>query len=95
MAAPLAARHDDSKSSELPVGYGSAGREVLQFSLPAGVTTDIGFMKLFISTTYIDMTALAQESPFHAARGTRRAKPPSMDIWDTWTYVLRTEETKN
>jgi len=75
MAAPLAVRHDDSKSSELPVGYGSG-----QFSLPAGAMTDIGFMKLFVLTTYIDMTALVQETPFCAACGTRRAKPPSMDI---------------
>jgi len=92
MAAPLAARHEDGRPSELPVGYGSAGGEALQFSLPAGVTADIGFMKLFVSTTYVNMTALEQESPFHAARGTKRAKSPSIDIWDTWTYVLRTEE---
>jgi len=95
MAAPLAARHEGSRLSELPVGYGSAGGEALEFSLADGITADIGFMKLFVSTTYVDMTVLEQESPFHAARGTRRAKPPSMDIWDTWTYVLRTEETKN
>jgi hypothetical protein len=95
MAAPLAARREDSRLCELPVGYGSAGGEALEFSLADGVTADVGFMKLFVSTTYVDMTVLEQESPFYAARGTRRAKMPSMDIWDTWTYILRTEETSD
>jgi hypothetical protein len=93
IATPLAERRRDGRPSELPVGYGSAGGDALEFSLADGITADIGFLKIFVSTSYVDMSALEQESPFHAARGTKRAKPPSIDLWDTWTCVLRTQET--
>ena len=91
MAAPLAARLENSKPSELPVGYGSAGGEALEFFLADGVTSDVGFLRLFVSTTYVDMTALEQSSFLCAERGSKMVEPPPLDIWDAWTYVLRTE----
>jgi len=89
MAAPLARRGD--KSSELPVGYGS-GDKALTFTLADGVTADVGFVKLFVSTSYLDMTALEQESPFCSAVGAMRRELFLAGKWDAWTYVLRTEE---
>jgi hypothetical protein len=85
MAAPLSRRGD--KSSELPVGYGS-GNKALAFTLADGVTADVGFMKLFVSTIYLDMTALEQESPFRSA-GAMRRELSLAGKWDAWTYVLK------
>ena len=87
MSAPLAAR------SALPVGYGEANIDALEFSLADGVTSDVGFLRLFVSTTYVDLTVLEQSSPFLSARGGKREMPPRVDIWDVWTFVLRTVET--
>ena len=95
MSAPLAARHQDGKPSELRVGYGAAGVEALQFSLANGVTSDTGFFKLFVSTTYVDMTVLRQQSPFtHATRGPAMKMPPGEGIWDAWTYPLTTRDSQ-
>jgi hypothetical protein len=108
MAAPLAAK------STLPVGYGEAATEAFAFALDDGVASGVGFLRLFVSTTYVDMTALQQPSPFFgddrkgmssfrtvssggkvnpslsytANCGVPMKKPPAMDIWDVWTYVM-------
>jgi hypothetical protein len=87
MAAPLSAY------SELPIGYGEADVEALEFTLNDDVTSDVAFLRLFVSTTYIDMLVLEQTSPFFMSRGGRKVKPPSMDVWDAWTYVIKTEES--
>ncbi|KIM75177.1 hypothetical protein PILCRDRAFT_827595 [Piloderma croceum F 1598] len=89
MAAPLPARLKDSGPSELKVGYGQAD-EAFQFTLADGISADVGFLRLFVSTTYVDMSVLEQHSPFLAARGDAMKKPPAMDILDAWTYVLKT-----
>jgi hypothetical protein len=91
---PLAPRQGNDKPSELAVGYGTAGAEAIEFSLADGVTADVGLLKIFVSTTYVDMTVLEQDSPFYVSRGIKRGKPPPVDIWDTWTYILRTEERR-
>jgi hypothetical protein len=132
MAPPLAARF------ELPVGYGSVDAEALQFSLADDVAEDVTFLRLFLSTTYVDLSVLEQlyvvnlagleqssavfgggekvKSSISVAsdgestsekvnshgifmsggkngdqrRGGRKAKSPAEDVWDVWTYVLRT-----
>jgi hypothetical protein len=58
MVAPLAAK------STLPVGHGEAATEAFAFALDDGVASGVGFLRLFVSTTYVDMTALRQPSPF-------------------------------
>jgi len=94
-SAPLAARYGDGRPSELSVGYGEANVDALEFSLPEGATSDVGFLRLFVTTTYVDMTVVEQSSPFFAARGAKKMRPPPLNIWDAWTYVLRTEETRS
>jgi hypothetical protein len=90
MAAPLPPLHKDNGPSELKVGYGEADVEAFQFTLADGIPADVGFLRLFVSTTYVDMSVLEQQSPFLVARGGAMKKPPAMDIWDAWTYVLKT-----
>jgi len=94
MEAPLLPRHTYSRG-ELNVGYGEAGVEAFEFSLADGLSADVTFLKLFVSTVYVDMTALEQSSPFFAVRGGKKKKPPSVDIWDTWTYVVKTTIIKD
>ena len=90
MAAPLPARHKANRLSELKVGYEKADVEAFQFTLADGIPSDVGFLRLFVSTTYVDMSVLEQESPFLVARGVARVKPPVTHTWDAWTYVLKT-----
>jgi len=90
MAAPLPGRHKDNAPSELKVGYGEADVDAFQFTLADGILADVGFLRLFVSTTYVDMSVLEQQSPFLVARGGGMKKPPAMEIWDAWTYVFKT-----
>jgi len=90
MAAPLPALHKDKGPSELKVGYGETDVETFQFTLADGISADVGFLRLFVSTTYVDMSVLEQQSPFLIARGVAMTKPPVMDIWNAWTYVFKT-----
>ncbi|KIM75324.1 hypothetical protein PILCRDRAFT_13733 [Piloderma croceum F 1598] len=95
MEAPLAPVHATNRSSKLKVGYGEANVEALQFSLANNITKDVGFLKLFMSSTYVDMTGLKQESLLHGVhgRGFKMRRPPPESLWDTWTYVIKTVET--
>ena len=91
MAAPLRARHaDNGLSSDLKVGYGEANAKAIWFSLPDGINADVSFLRLFVSTAYVDMSVLEQLSPFLNARGGNFGVPPTMPIWDAWTYVFKT-----
>jgi hypothetical protein len=54
MAAPFPARCKDDRPSELKVGYGEAAVEA------AGISKDVRFLRLFVSTTYVDMSVLEQ-----------------------------------
>ena len=89
MAAPLPARRKDDRPSELKVGYGEAAVEAFESTLADGISKDVRFLWLFVSTTYVDMSVLEQQSPFLVARRGGLKRPPVMDIWDTWTYVLK------
>lgn len=87
----MGASSDGKKSSDFPVGYGSAGVDALEFSLDDGLESDIGFLKLFVSSTYIDMRTLEQLSPLERARKATKKRLSSASVWDTWTYVLKTQ----
>jgi hypothetical protein len=97
MDAPLDTQPKDpgARTPEHPVGYGSAGADAFEFSLDDGVVSDIGFLKLFVSTTYVDMMALEQLSPFDTIPGGVKTTPPSLEIWDAWTYVLKTQRRES
>jgi hypothetical protein len=90
MASPLPAQKDNMVS-ELAVSYGEANAKLIVFKLPEGVTSEVTFLKLFVSTTYVDMTALEQSSPFDATRGAAREVPPPPDYWDEWTYAFKAQ----
>ncbi|KAJ7073786.1 caspase domain-containing protein [Mycena amicta] len=50
----------DVEPSRITVGYSAGGGYAFQFLLPDGVTADAGFLKLFISTKYLDLRNIEQ-----------------------------------
>lgn len=95
MSAPLEARVGTDPPPQLAVGYGAAGADALAFSLDETVDSDFGFLKLFVSTVYIDLRVVEQISPFSNNRGPKKIKlPPATDLWGAWTYVIKTERKK-
>ena len=84
MPAPL--RRGDS----LKVGYGardSASGNTIEFSVPTGASTDTGFVKLFLSTFYVDMSVICQAG----YTGERQGKLKSFIEWESWsaaTYIV-------
>lgn len=80
------------KRSDFAVGYGSAGGETLQFSLDEGVDSDIGFLKLFVSTKYVDMSILKQSFLFEKGRKVKIIKPPAVELRDTFAIKTQKKE---
>ncbi|KAI0030409.1 hypothetical protein K488DRAFT_54322, partial [Vararia minispora EC-137] len=68
---------------ELTIGYGHGGSEPQIFRLN-GADVDVTYLKVFITSEYVDLAYIEQKSPF-ALRGcipyTRR--PPEITVWDT------------
>ncbi|KAJ7286518.1 caspase domain-containing protein [Mycena rebaudengoi] len=84
MLAPLPAPNG-AEPTRVTVGYGAGGGYAFQFALPAGLRSDTGFLKLFVSTTYMDLTQIEQAGATEAA-GTRRPRVEAVDaeLWDAW-----------
>jgi len=73
-------------------GYGYGGGAPLVFTLDKGRDVEVGFLKLFLGTEYVDLSDIEQLSPFSGARGVSRAEISSaVSTWDTVsvTVVLR------
>jgi len=73
--------------SELTIGYGDGGASPWQFLLRDGEDKDVGFFKLFLTTSPADLSSIPQDSPFRFAHGTsRHVKPappqkPDSELW--------------
>ncbi|KAF8519186.1 caspase domain-containing protein [Gautieria morchelliformis] len=50
------------------VGYGAGGEVPFAFHLPNGQAIDVGFLKLFLTTSPMDFDSMTQSSPFDTAR---------------------------
>jgi hypothetical protein len=77
-------------------GYGAGGGQyAFEFSLPDGQLADTGFLKLFVSTKFVDLGWISQMSPFHACDSARLANaevPADIGIWDA-SYAVVTVYT--
>ena len=76
----------------LPLNFGDAGRMPLTFELPAGQDIDVGFLRLFISTRYADLSGIEQKAAVEpgipkalSATQTFRFVPPA---WDAITLAV-------
>ncbi|KAI0319917.1 caspase domain-containing protein [Amylostereum chailletii] len=68
----------------LTIGYGSEGADPYVYSLDPGQQIDVGFLKIFLSQSQVDLSWIPQPSPFVTARVVRSdVKPSVQDAWDT------------
>ena len=72
----------------LPIGYGAGGSPPFEYFLQEGQSVDVGFMKLFLTTEYVDLSNVSQISPFERDRKMERKKIKSQPIWDTMLVTL-------
>ncbi|KAJ7909427.1 hypothetical protein B0H13DRAFT_2233080 [Mycena leptocephala] len=79
----------------LTIGYGTGGWPPTRFKLPTLpdgrlVDVDVGFLKLFISTKYVDYSLMPQESPFEDFRGIVMdlERRPGPEMWDTMKIAV-------
>ena len=94
MEAPLRCQHENGRAYELKIGYGEAGIKAIQFLLADGLNEDVTFLKLIVSTAYVDMSILEQPSPFLVPRGGVPTLPQARGNWDAWTYAIKTKKTE-
>ncbi|KAF8433706.1 caspase domain-containing protein [Boletus edulis BED1] len=82
MLAPLKRREAVDQPSSFALGYGAFGTDPIEFYLPQGRKTDSGFLKVFLTTSHVDMTNVAQPpiSEISSSRG-----GPKYSLKGTWT----------
>lgn len=77
----------------LNIGYGSGGAPPFQYFLRKGQNIDLGFLKLFLTSTYVDLSSIVQESPFGGGGGDVRKiledkTVVQMPLHSTWDQVM-------
>ncbi|VDB91753.1 unnamed protein product [Peniophora sp. CBMAI 1063] len=81
-------------SAPLPLNYGDSGGIPLAFELPDGQDRDGGFLRLFLSTQYIDLSNLAQDAIVEPDQvmgvlTAERLKSVAASMWDAITIPVR------
>jgi hypothetical protein len=75
----------------LTIGYGSSGSPPFSYLLREGQDVDVGALKLFLSTDYVDYRRIVQKSPFeNDQRGPQRVDTSLLKTgsWDTMTLAI-------
>ncbi|KAK0502231.1 hypothetical protein EDD18DRAFT_1064889 [Armillaria luteobubalina] len=72
----------------LAIGYGASGTVPHIYTLREEQDVDVGFLKLFFSTEYLDFTGVVQGSPFIECRGGTQAVPESRSLWDAMCVAV-------
>ncbi|KAJ7616623.1 caspase domain-containing protein [Roridomyces roridus] len=95
MAAPLPARGDsNAPPARITIGYGTGGVYAFQFVVPDGINTDTGFLKLFVSTTYLDLESIEQAAAVDVSvgqgRGEEAGRPLAIGegVWGGWDFPI-------
>ena len=87
MSAPLPAPRNGTPTS-IRIGYGSIGECPFEFIVPEGKESDTGYLKLVLSTKYVDLHEwVAQPSPFKVEdnvdnRSGQQMNRSEIDVWD-------------
>ncbi len=74
--------------TSLTIGYGASGTVPYMYTLKKGQDVDVGFLKLFFSTDYLDLSDIVQGSPFYGDRSSDRYQPKKMRLWDTMSVAV-------
>lgn len=79
----------------LTIGYGSGGASPHQFFLREDQDVDVGHLKLFLTTKYVDLSFVLQDTPFdtdvqgrHINKPKARAKKIQSPLWDEITVTI-------
>ena len=75
-------------SRSLTIGYGDSGTPPPKYSLGKNESIDVGFLKLYVSTEFIDYSGIAQNSPFQRTRASNFPQPKKRSFWDTLTIPI-------
>ena len=81
--------HSLPPGKSLTIGYGSGGARPRRYGVRAGRDVEIGILKLFLSTKFVNYSSLEQPSPF--SEGRTDDTPCEDDVPDLWcekTIVL-------
>jgi hypothetical protein len=84
-----------ARNGELPLGYGASSVRPLRFYLKPGEEYDVGFLRLFVSTSPLPMENLKQVPISQSAR--HLGHDPAIeetDVWDVRTIVLRVDRNE-
>ncbi|KZV62802.1 hypothetical protein PENSPDRAFT_641761 [Peniophora sp. CONT] len=83
-----------SPGTELTIGNNNGSGRPFKFYLPPDQSLDLGLVKFFISTDYVDLSRIVQDSPFQTAHTFHTnlqvpARPVSIDSQsEGWSTVL-------
>ncbi|TDL21762.1 hypothetical protein BD410DRAFT_789541 [Rickenella mellea] len=67
--------------STFPIGFGNDGAPPYEFFLPKGEKRDVGFFKLYLTTSPTDLSCISRGSAFESARGAGASRQIHPDIW--------------
>lgn len=75
-------------NKQLPIGHGSSGARPFKYFLrESDQSLDVGFIKIFISTSRSELADIAQPSPLQLTAGTARSSDfvdfRTVAAWDT------------
>ncbi|KAI0030187.1 caspase domain-containing protein [Vararia minispora EC-137] len=87
---PVASRHVPSLPGKgmLPIGYGDGGGRPYNYTLSPGEDIELGFLKIFISTQFVDLREIRQSSPLNGERVANENVPSPAPVWDTITIAI-------
>lgn len=72
----------------LTIGYGASGTPPSRLTPRKGQGVEVGFMKLFFSTEYMDLSGIVQSSPFTECRQSIPVKKKNRHVWDTMCVAI-------
>jgi len=75
----------------LTIGFGDAGMQPVKYVLEKNQSVDVSFLKLYLSTEFVDYSGILQTSPFIKYRYSAIApesSPNQKRLWDTLTIQI-------
>ncbi|KAJ7207140.1 hypothetical protein GGX14DRAFT_456331 [Mycena pura] len=81
------------KEGELTIGYGSGGARPLSVLMDDSDDVDVSYIKFFITTEYVDLSKIAQSTPFE---NTRKIvlESPTRKLFDTLLVTVVTKKVR-